>query len=102
MIKGEKAVPDEDTNIDLPSTKGKDLLLLSGNVVNKGASFVFAPQGLRGSVSLTMFDAKGKVIYSSLVGERVEVSTDSFSQGVYFYISEDEAGYKESGKLLVK
>ena len=102
MIKGAKPVPDEDTDVYSPAVKCKDLLLLSGNVVNAGEPFVFVPQSLAGKVALVVYDAKGAVVNSTASSERMEVATAGFAAGVYFYMAEDEAGYKESGKLLVK
>ena len=102
MIKGAKPVPDEGTAADGPAVKSKDLLLLSGNVVNAGEPFVFVPQSLAGKVALVVYDAKGTVVNSTAFSERMEVATAGFAAGVYFYMAEDEAGYKESGKLLVK
>ena len=102
MIAGSKPVPDVDTDVDEALVKSKDLVLLSGNVVPAGSDFIFAPQELTGKVSLTIYNSKGGVVYSVASQNRMDVKTDNFAIGVYFYMAEDEAGYKESGKLLVK
>ena len=82
--------------------QGKELLLTSGNVVTKGESFRFAARDLNSDVSLVVYDAKGNVVYSVVAQSEFEVSTADYSAGVYFYMATDAAGFKKTGKLLVK
>ena len=100
MIKGSKPVPDA-TSINA-AMQGKELLLTSGNVVTKGESFRFAARDLNSDVSLVVYDAKGNVVYSVVAQSEFEVSTADYSAGVYFYMATDAAGFKKTGKLLVK
>jgi PKD repeat protein len=100
MIKGSKPVPDA-TSTDAVM-QGKELLLTSGNVVAVGESFRFAARDLDGDVSLVVYDAKGNVTYSAVAQSGFEVSTAGYSAGIYFYMSTDAAGFKKTGKLLVK
>ena len=100
MIKGSKPVPDA-TSTDAVM-QGKELLLTSGNVVAVGESFRFAARDLDGDVSLVVYDAKGNVTYSAVAQSEFEVSTAGYSAGIYFYMATDAAGFKKTGKLLVK
>ncbi len=100
MIKGSKPVPDA-TSINV-AMQGKDLLLTSGNVVAGGESFRFAARDLDGDVSLVVYDAKGNVVCSVVAQSDFEVSTAGYSAGIYFYMATDAAGFKKTGKLLVK
>ncbi len=100
MIKGNKLVPDA-TSID-EVLQGKELLLTSGNVVAAGESFSFVPRDLEGDVSLVVYDARGSVVYSAVSQSDFEVNTAGYSAGVYFYMATDAAGFKKTGKLLVK
>ena len=100
MIKGSKPVPDA-TSIDAV-VQGKELLLTSGNVVFAGESFRFVARDLEGDVSLVVYDAKGNVVHSAVAQREFEVSTVGYSAGIYFYMATDAAGFKKTGKLLVK
>ena len=100
MIKGSKPVPDA-TTIDAVM-QGKELLLIGGNVVATGESFRFAARDLDGDVLLVVYDAKGNVVHSAVAQSEFEVSTAGYASGVYFYMATDAAGFKKTGKLLVK
>ena len=100
MIKGSKPVLDA-TSIDAVMS-GKDLLLTSGNVVTIGDSFRFVARDLDGDVSLFLYDAKGNVTHSAVAQSKIEVCTAGYTPGVYFYMATDAAGFKKTGKLLVK
>ena len=99
MIKGNKPVPDA-TSVSTV-VHGKELLLNS-NVAVAGESLVFTPRNLDGNVSLLVYDAKGSVVYSTVAGGNIEVCTAGYDAGVYFYMATDEAGFQNTGKLLVK
>lgn len=101
MIKGSKPVPEEGTGVTA-NYNSKELLLTSGNVVSAGEPFVFVPRTLTGCVKVTLYDAKGRIVFSGSDIARIEAKTDGYTPGVYFYMAEDEAGYKKTGKLLVK
>ena len=100
MIKGSKPVPNA-TSIDAV-VQGKELFLTSGNVVAAGESFRFVARDLEGDVSLVVYDAKGNVVHSAVAQCEFEVSTVGYSAGIYFYMATDAAGFKKTGKLLVK
>ena len=100
MIKGRIPAPDA-TSVD-EVYKGKDFLLEGGNVVTVGNSFCFTPRDLDGDVSLCVYDAKGNVVYSAVSSDGFEVCTAGYAPGVYFYMAMDAAGFKKTGKLLVK
>lgn len=100
MIKGSKPVLDT-TSVDAV-THGKELLLTSGNVVAAGENFSFVARDLDGDVSLVVYDTKGNVVYSAVAQSEFEVSTAGYNAGVYFYMATDAAGFKKTGKLLVK
>lgn len=100
MIKGSKPVPDN-TSVENVAG-GKDIRLASGNVVAAGENFIFVPHGTEGNVSLVLYNSKGDVLHSSVSQEAVEVNTAGYAAGVYFYMASDSAGYKKTGKLLVK
>ena len=100
MIKGSKPVP-EATSVTA-AVKGKDLILGNGNVVFAGDSFCFVPRDLDGEVSLTVYDAKGNVVHSAVSKNEIKVSTVGYSAGIYFFMATDAAGFKKTGKLLVK
>ena len=99
MIKGNKPVSDA-TSVSTV-VHGKELLLNS-NVAVAGESLVFTPRNLDGNVSLLVYDAKGSVVYSTVAGGNIEVCTAGYDAGVYFYMATDEAGFQNTGKLLVK
>ena len=101
MIKGDKPAPDV-TGVDDVVTKSKDMLLESGNVVLSGSDFVFVPKNLAGASNLKVYDAKGNVICNEKSTDRITVSTIALPLGIYFYMATDEAGYKKTGKLLIK
>ncbi|MBQ2126603.1 MAG: T9SS type A sorting domain-containing protein, partial [Bacteroidaceae bacterium] len=67
-----------------------------------GESFRFAARNLDGNVSLVVYDAKGNVVHSAVAQSEFEVSTAGYASGVYFYMATDAAGFKKTGKLLVK
>ena len=100
MIKGGKPVPDA-TSVTAVM-QGKELLLTSGNVVFAGESLFFVPRDLDGDVSLVVYDAKGNVVHSAIAQGEFEVSTVGYGAGIYFYMATDAAGFKKTGKLLVK
>ena len=100
MIKGCKPVPDATSVAAV--MQGKDLLLSSGNVVVRGDDFRFVPRDLDGEVSLEIYDAKGNIVYSVVSHSEIEVNTTGYSAGIYFYMATDVAGFKKTGKLLVK
>ncbi len=100
MIKGNKPVPDA-TAVDAV-IQGKELLLSGGNVVSAGDSFCFVPCDLDGNVSLEVYDTKGNVVHRAVAQGEIEVCTAGYSAGVYFYMATDAAGFKKTGKLLVK
>ena len=97
---GNKPVPDA-TSIDA-LLQGKELLLTSGNVVAVGENFRFVARDLEGDVSLVVYDAKGRVVHRVVAQSEIEVSTVGYDAGVYFYMATDAAGFKKTGKLLVK
>lgn len=102
MIKGSKPVPDVGTGIGRNSAMGKELLLTSGNVATAGEEFIFEPRELAGSTTLVVYDAGGKVVFSTTANERISVPTTGCKAGVYFYMGADEGGFRKTGKLLVK
>lgn len=101
MIKGTKPVPDDATGVD-DNMSEDDLLLLSGNVVMAGERFSFVPRGLEGAVSITLYDSAGRMMARESGIGRIDVSTSGYPAGVYYYIASDQAGYRKTGKLLVK
>lgn len=101
MIKGSKPVP-EQTDVREIDVADRDLVLKSGNVVLGGQAFVFAPVGLTGNVQVIIYDAKGKILASHVSESEIRVSTAGFSPGVHFFMATDGAGFKKTGKLLVK
>ncbi|MBQ8270297.1 MAG: hypothetical protein IJZ22_03680 [Bacteroidaceae bacterium] len=100
MIKGNKQVPVTGV-ADVPSM-GKELLLTSGNVVTAGESFVFEARELAGKVELVVYDAGGAIMHKASGNDRIEVPTVGYPSGVYFFMAVDGAGYRKTGKLLVK
>lgn len=106
MIKGEIPVPDEEDNDEetaiADNKGGRELLLLSGNVINAGEDFIFSPRSLTGTVEIKVFDAKGGLAHKSSATGQINVSTIGYTPGIYFYIAQDKAGYTKTGKLLVK
>lgn len=101
MIKGHTPVP-EATSVDKLMADDRDLLLLSGNVVEAGDKFVFEPRNLLRSVQLTVYASNGTIVYRHRSDGRIEVPTNAFASGVHFYMAVDEAGFRKTGKLLVK
>ena len=53
-------------------------------------------------VNVVVYSSKGEVVASGASANEIIVETASFVPGVYFYMAADEAGYKKTGKLLVK
>lgn len=100
MIKGGIPAPEAST-ID-PEFDNKELLLISGNVVNAGESFVFEPRYLDGDVKLTIYSSNGSIVFGDTGSGRIEVPTGGLSSGVYFYMGVDNSGFRKVGKLLVK
>ena len=99
MIKGSKPV--SETSVEaLPF--GKDVMLTSGNMVAAGEDFVFVPREIAGSMDIKLYSSNGTVVFHAVSTAAVNVSTSGFAPGVYFYMLVDEAGYKKTGKLLVK
>ena len=101
MIKGNKPVPDDATGVD-DNIFEDDLLLLSGNVALAGENFSFVPRGLKGVVSITIYDSAGRIMTRERGTGKIDVTTSGYSTGVYYYIASDQAGYRKTGKLLVK
>lgn len=101
MIKGNKPVPDDATGVD-DNIFEDDLLLLSGNVALAGENFSFIPRGLKGVVSITIYDSAGRIMTRERGTGKIDVTTSGYSTGVYYYIASDQAGYRKTGKLLVK
>lgn len=101
MIKGNKPVPDDATGVD-DNIFEDDLLLLSGNVALAGENFSFVPRGLKGVVSITIYDSAGRIMTRERGTGKIDVTTSGYSTGVYYYIASDEARYRKTGKLLVK
>lgn len=99
MIRGNKPVSETTSVI---ANSSKELLLKSGNVVVAGESLHFVPQNIAGEVSLAVYDSKGNVVYHTTATGVIEVGTSGYNPGVYFYMAEDNAGFKKTGKLLVK
>ncbi len=102
MIKGSKPVPDTPTGIGKNYAPGKELLLTSGNVAKEGENFIFEIRELAGNVNLTVFASNGIVVFKGSFADRISVPTAGYQPGVYFYMAEDEDGYRKTGKLLVK
>ena len=101
MIKGNIPVP-ENTGVIGNVADERDLMLLPGCVVNAGEAFTFVPNMLQGIVNVVVYSSKGEVVASGASANEIIVETASFVPGVYFYMAADEAGYKKTGKLLVK
>ena len=101
MIKGNKPVLDDATGVD-DSMAEDDLLLLPGNVVLAGEKFSFVPRGLEGVVSIMVYDSAGRLMTKERGTGRIDVPTSGYTTGVYYYIASDQAGYRKTGKLLVK
>ena len=102
MIKGNKPVPDDDATGVSDNMFENELLLPSGNVAVAGENFSFLPRGLKGAVSITIYDSAGRIMARERAAGRIDVATSGYSTGVYYYIASDEAGYRKTGKLLVK
>lgn len=100
MINGQMPVPE--TSVDKHLAADKELLLINGNVVVAGDSFIFEPRGLTGSVNIVIYDSKGTVMLDTSATDRLEVSTAGYPPAVYFYMAVDAAGFRKTGKLLVK
>jgi hypothetical protein len=113
MIKGNIPVPEitpepepdpnpEQTSIKDNAFEEKTLLLQPGNVVIAGEALTFVPRMLKGAVSVVVYDSKGSVVARAAGTKGVVVETAGFVPGVHFYMATDEAGYRNTGKLLVK
>ena len=102
MIRGGNPVPEIETAISDNIAKERDLMLLPGCVVNAGDVLTFVPNMLEGSVNVMVYDSKGNVVANDSDTKDIVIQTADFASGVYFYMATDEAGYKKTGKLLVK
>ena len=102
MIKGNKPAPETGIGDVGDVANERDLLLLSGCVINAGEALAFVPEMLEGNVSVVVYDSKGNAVARGASAEKIVIETSGFASGVYFYMANDEAGYKETGKLLVK
>jgi hypothetical protein len=71
-------------------------------MVAAGEDFVFVPREIAGSMDIKLYSSNGTVVFHAVSTAAVNVSTSGFAPGVYFYMLVDEAGYKKTGKLLVK
>lgn len=100
MIVGSKPVP-EMTAVDNVNAKIRDIIIPTGNTLKQGENLLFIPQKLTGMVSVSLYTAHGEVVYSGSDESQQVVPTDGLPQGVYFYMATDEAGFKESGKLIL-
>lgn len=100
MIKGNNPVPN--ASVIESEFNGKDLLLVSGNVVYSGESFIFESRNLIGMVQLTVYASNGSVVYDEKDTYKFDVATDGLASDVYFYMATDEDGFRKTGKLLVK
>jgi hypothetical protein len=100
MIKGGKPVPDG-TSVG-STVAAKDIVLVSGNVVNAGDDFLFVPQEIEGTMEVTLYNSSGSVMYHGVSESEAAVSTAGYLPGVYFYMASDAEGYRKTGKLLVK
>ena len=92
----------DDTGVAENAFDEHDLVLLPGNVVNVGKAFTFVPKMLEGNVTVVVYDAKGNVVARGVGSKGIVVETAGFVPGVHFYMAADEAGYRKTGKLLVK
>ena len=102
MIKGSIPVPDAPTGVAGNIAKERDVLLLPGSVVNAGDVLTFVPNMLEGVVAVVVYDSKGNIVARGASAKDIVVETVGFVPGVHFYMATDEAGYKKTGKLLVK
>ena len=101
MIVGSRPVP-ETTAVDNVNAKIRDIIIPSGCTLKQGDKLIFIPQKLTGVVNVSLYTANGDLIYYGSDEAQQVVPTDGLSQGVYFYMATDEAGFKESGKLILK
>ena len=101
MIKGTIPAP-ENTGVAGNYAQERDLMLLPGCVVNAGEAYTFVPNMLQGVVNVVVYSSKGEIVASGASTNGIVVETAGFVPGVYFYMAADEAGYKKTGKLLVK
>ena len=101
MIKGTLPVP-ENTGVIGNVADERDLLLLSGCVVDAGEALTFVPKQLQGAVNVVVYSSKGETVASAENTDKIVIETAGFAPGVYFYMAIDDAGYKKTGKLLVK
>lgn len=101
MVVGEKPVPDS-SGIEQILQSGKDVQLRSGNVVNGGEDFIFVPKNIDGAVELKVYNLHGVIIHHAKSDTEMRVSTAGQPKGVYFFMAEDGAGYRKTGKLLIK
>jgi hypothetical protein len=102
MIKGNKPVPEIPTGVAGYDANERDLLLLPGCVVAAGEALAFVPNMLEGNVSVVVYDSKGSVVSRGAGTNEIVIVTAGFVPGVYYYMATDSAGYKKTGKLLVK
>ena len=102
MIKGSKPVPEVPTTVVSNVAAERDLLLLPGCVVNAGDALTFVPNMLEGNISVVVYDSKGNDVSRGAGSKEIIVETAGFTPGVHFYMAADEAGYRKTGKLLVK
>jgi hypothetical protein len=101
MIKGTLPVPENTGAIGYVADE-RDLLLLSGCVVDVGEALTFVPKQLQGAVNVVVYSSKGEIVASAENTDKIVIETAGFAPGVYFYMAIDDAGYKKTGKLLVK
>ena len=55
-----------------------------------------------GDLDVTIYNSVGEVMFHSAATGTVAVPTGDFRPAVYFYMATDAAGFKKTGKLLVK
>ena len=102
MIKGSKPAPDVTTTIASDIATERDLYLMPGCVVNAGDALTFVPHMLEGNVTVVVYDSKGRVVAHGTGSNDIVIETVGFVPGVHFYMAADQAGYKKTGKMLVK
>ena len=102
MIKGSLPVPEAPTGVAGNIVKERDIRLLPGCVVNACETLTFVPNMLEGIVAVVVYDSKGNVVARGAGAKDIVVETARLVPGVHFYMATDEAGYKKTGKLLVK
>ncbi len=92
----------EQTSVKEKAFEEKALLLQPGNVVVAGESLTFVPRMLKGNVTVVVYDSKGCVVARAAGTKGIVVETAGLVPGVHFYMATDEAGYRNTGKLLLK